>query len=32
MIELAKMSEQRRLGVHLSSDTLTLLKKYAEAS
>lgn len=32
MIELAKMSEQRRLGVHLSADTLTLLKKYAEAS
>jgi LDH2 family malate/lactate/ureidoglycolate dehydrogenase len=32
MIELTKMSEQRRLGIHLSSDTLTLLKKYAAAS
>lgn len=32
MIELTKMSEQRRLGIHLSSDTLTLLKKYADAS
>jgi len=30
MIELAKMEEQRQLGIKLSTDTLAILKQYSD--